>query len=181
MPSITRLAAVSLTASLFLAGCGSSNDEVKAENESVESVAKKVADSNIKLSPGEWQSTMKIEKLEMKGLPPEATAAMQKQMGAAQTFKSCLTPEQAEKPSAEFFQGKQNSNCTYEKFTMSGGTIDAAMTCKEGGQTQKMTMQGSYGAEKYDIRFTAEGEAQPGMPMSMEMQMTSTRVGDCKS
>ena len=182
MITTLRLATLPLVAiaAAALTGCGNGKDEVKAENESVESVAAKVADSDIRPSAGQWQSSMKIEKLEMEGLPPEAAAAMQKQMGATQTFTSCLTPEQAAKPNAEFFQGSKNSNCTYEKFSMSGGKLDAVMTCKEGGQAQRMTMQGSYGEEAYDIRVTADGEAQAGMPMSMAMSISSKRIGECK-
>lgn len=184
MPSTTiRLATLSLAAvgAVLVSGCGSRQEEVKAENESVESVAKKVAGSKIRPRAGQWESTMKIEKLEMKGLPPEAKAMMEKQMGMAQTFTSCLTPEQADKPSAEFFQGNRSSNCTYETFSMADGKIDAVMTCKEGGQTQNMTMQGTYGEEQYDIRVSADGEAKPGMPMSMVMHMSSKRVGECKN
>lgn len=174
-----RLAAAAVIAagSFAITGC-SDKDSVHAENESLESVAAKVADSNVKPLPGQWQSTMKIEKLDIPNLPAEAKAAMQQQMGAAQSFSSCLTPEQAAKPSAEFFQGKQ-SGCTYEKFAMEGGKIDAVMTCANGGQNQKMTMTGVYGAEAYDIRISADGEMQPGMPMSMTMAISSKRTGEC--
>lgn len=178
-----RLAALSLfaIAAVSLSGCGSSKDEVKAENESAESVAAKVAASDIKPRAGQWESTMKIEKLEMKGLPPEAASAMQKQMGMAQTFATCLTPEEAEKPNAGFFQGNKGTDCQYEKFSMAGGAIDAVLTCKQGGQSQHMTMKGKYAEDSYDIRITSDGEAQPGMPMSMAMTISSKRTGECKS
>jgi len=174
-----RLAAATLIAagSFAITGCGS-KDSVHAENESAESVAAKVDEAGVKPKPGQWQSTMKIEKLDIPNLPAEAKAAMQQQLGATQSFASCLTPEQAAKPSAEFFQGKK-SGCTYEKFTMEGGKIDAVMACAAGGQTQKMTMSGAYGAEAYDIRISANGEMQPGMPMAMTMAISSKRTGEC--
>ncbi|MCB2078012.1 MAG: DUF3617 domain-containing protein [Novosphingobium sp.] len=174
-----RLATLSMISAgaIALAGCGS-NESVEAENESAESVAEKVANAEIKPKPGMWESTMTVEKLEIPNMPPEAKEMMQAALGKGQTFKSCLTPEEAAKPNAEFFQGK-NSGCTYEKFNMAGGTIDAVMTCSEGGQTQNMTMAGKYSEESYDIKVTADGEAQPGMPMSMAMSIASKRIGEC--
>jgi len=103
---------------------------------------------------------------------------MKQHMGTTQTFASCLTPEEAAKPKADFFQGK-DSGCTYEKFSMGDGKVDAVMTCGRGGSSQKMTMMGTYGEQSYDMKVTADGEAGPGMPMSMAMSISSRRVGDC--
>jgi hypothetical protein len=177
MTKSVRIVTVSLVAAIGLAAC-SSEPTVKAENESAESVAKKVEAANIRPKAGQWESTMTIEKMEVEGMPPEAKKMMQAALGKGQTFSSCLTPEEAEKPSAEFFQGK-DSGCTYEKFEMAGGKLDAVMTCKGGGQSQHMTMTGEYGEEAYQFRATADGEVQPGMPMSMVMTVSSKRTGEC--
>jgi len=164
---------------LSAGGCGK-KDSVEAKNESVESVAEKVAKSGLGIKPraGRWESSVKLEKLEMPNLPPEAKAAMQKQMGTAQSFASCLTPAEAEKPEAGFFQ-KGASGCTYDRFAMSDGKIDAVMSCNHGGQTQKMAMSGTYGEESYNITVNTNGGAQSGMPMSMTMSIASRRVGEC--
>ena len=166
-----------LFTALLLSACND-GDSVTAKNESVESVAAKVAKSDVRPRPGRWESTMKIEKMDMPGLPPEARAMMQKQLASAQTFTSCLTPEQAAKPNADFFQGK-NSGCTYETFAMGGGKIDAVMTCAQNGRNQKVTMTGDYGPEAYAMNVSSTGEMQPGMAMSMAMSISSKRVGDC--
>src|SRR3954468_22353857 len=92
------LAAVAALAALSLAGC--KKDSVVAKNESAESVANKVAASDIKLQPGRWESTMKFEKLDMPNMAPQAKAMMEKQMGISQTFATCLTSEQANQPGA---------------------------------------------------------------------------------
>jgi hypothetical protein len=166
-----------LACAFALAACNNS-DTVEGKNESIESVAKKVAASDLRPRPGRWESTMTIEKLDMPNLPPQAKEVMQKQMGGGQTFATCLTPEQAAKPGADFFQGK-DSGCSYDRFSMTGGKVDAVMTCTQQGRTQKVTMAGTYGEEAYTMHLTSEGEAQPGMPMSMVMSVSSKRVGEC--
>ena len=163
-------------AALSLSAC--KKEGVVAKDESVESVAKKVDESGIKPQPGRWESSVKIGKMDLPGLPPQAKEAMGKQMGATQTFASCLTPEQAAKPDAGFFQAGAK-DCKYDSFVMAGGKIDAAMTCDRGGQTLKMTMAGTYSETSYDIEVKSQGEVQPGMPMSMEMSIASHRAGEC--
>jgi hypothetical protein len=165
-----------LVAVLALAAC--KKEGVVAKDESPASVAKKVAASDLKPQPGRWESTMKFEKLEMPGMPEQAREAIGRQMGVTQTFASCLTPEQAAKPDAGFFQ-KSASDCVYDRFVMAGGKLDAAMTCKRDGRKMTMTMNGSYGDTSYDITVNSEGEMQPGMPMSMAMSIASHRVGAC--
>jgi hypothetical protein len=171
------LVVLPLLAAFTLAAC-QQEEAVVAENESVESVSKKVAAANIKPQPGRWESTMKFGKMDIPNLPAEAKAAMQKQLGAGQTFTSCLTPEEAERPDTDFFQ-KGAEGCKYDHFAMAGGRIDAAMVCKEQGTEMKMTMAGTYSQTSYDIRVQSQGEMQPGMPMSMDMSISSRRVGDC--
>ena len=173
--SATLVAATALAA-LSLSAC--KKEGVVAKDESVESVAKKVDESGIKPQPGRWESSVKIARMDIPGLPPQAKEAMGKQMGSTQTFATCLTPEQANKPDAGFFQAGAK-DCKYDTFTMAGGKIDAAMICDRGGQKLKMTMAGTYSETSYDIQVKSEGEVQPGMPMLMEMGIASHRAGEC--
>lgn len=172
----TALAAAAILTVGSLAAC--KKDTVVAKNESVESVAKKVAASGIKPQPGRWESNMKLEKFDLPGLPPQAKAAMDKRMGVTQTFASCLTPEEASKPEGSFFQ-KGAENCKYDHFVMADGKLDAAMTCNEHNTQMKMAMAGTYSETEYNMHVKSQGEAQPGMPMTMEMTVASHRVGDC--
>ena len=169
---------LALVLAVSLAAC-KQEKAVTAENESAESVAKKVAAANIKPLPGRWESTVKLEKMEMEGMPPQAKAAMESQLGKTQTFATCLTPEQVNQPDGGFFQGASAKDCKYDHFTMAGGAVDAKMTCAAGGRTATMEMSGSYGESNYDIRINSQSEVQPGMPMTMAMAITSRRTGDC--
>lgn len=170
------LCAMAAFAAVSLAGC--KKDSVVAKNESAESVANKVQASDIKLQPGRWESTMKFEKLDMPSMPPQAKAMMEKQMGVSQTFATCLTPEQANKPGAGFFQ-KGAQGCKYDHFVMAEGKLDSAMSCDVSGRKIGMTMAGTYAEANYDVRVTSQAEMQPGMPMTTTMSIASRRVGDC--
>ncbi|MBW8784617.1 MAG: DUF3617 domain-containing protein [Novosphingobium sp.] len=173
--SLIRAAGLGLVA-LALAGCNR-DKAVEAHNASPQAVASKVAAADIRLAPGRWESTTRIEKMDMGQMPPEARAMMQKALGTEQHMATCLTPEQAAKPKGDFFHG--DPSCTYEHFAMGGGKIDAAMTCKRPSGTQRMTVAGSYDAQTYQMHVTSEGSTGPGMPMNMAMAITAHRVGDC--
>lgn len=176
--TLRRSACLSAAALALLSLGACKKEGVVAKDESVESVAKKVAASEVKPRPGRWESSMKLARMDMPGMPPQMKEAMSKRMGTAQTFATCLTPEEAAKPEAGFFQ-KGASGCKYDHFVMSGGRIDAAMTCERQGRGMKATMQGSYGEDVYDITVKSQTEMQPGVPMAMEMSIASRRTGDC--
>jgi hypothetical protein len=172
-----RLATATALAALALAGC--KKEAVTAKNESVESVAKKVQASSIKPQPGRWESTMKFEKMDLPNMPAQAKAMMNKQMAISQTFATCLTPEQADKPDASFFQ-KNASGCAYDRFAMTDGKIDAVMTCNAAqGHPMKIAMAGDYSPTAYNIHVSSQGEMQPGMPVSMQMSVAAHRTGEC--
>ncbi len=86
----------------------------------------------VKLQPGKWQTVVKILSIDAPGLPAQMAGPMKQQMSAmgAQTVETCVTPEMAAKPPENMFGGAQN--CTYEKFEMTGGKIDATLVCKGG-------------------------------------------------
>lgn len=169
--------ALPLVAAIALSACNSGGS-VTAENESAESVAKKVAAADIKPQPGRWQSTVKFENLEMEGMPPQAREAMAKQMATDQTFTSCLTPEQVNQPDGGFFAGGAEG-CTYKHFTMAGGKVDAEMTCGKDMYQQNMTMTGTYSDTSYAIKVNSKAEVQPGKPMTVALAVASKRIGEC--
>lgn len=172
-----RLSAFVLAAGLLVAACGSS-DTIDARNETPGAVAARVAASGMMPRPGRWQGTFKVEKLEMAGLPPQASEQMNKSMGMDRSYFTCLTPEQAAKPDARFFQ-KAAEGCVYDRFTMADGKIDAVMNCKPGAGPTRMTMNGTYNADTYDLKINGSGELAKGMAMNISMAVTSRRVGEC--
>jgi hypothetical protein len=93
----------------------------------------------------------------------------------------CLTPEEARRPGGEFFTGKESKDCRYERFTMAGGKIDAAMKCTVEQATQTMTMKGAYTADTYNMQMSMKAEGGEGYDagMTMRMRVDAKRVGEC--
>ena len=169
---------------LALAACGS-QPSVTAQNASVEEVNAKMmaAGGATFLSPGQWRSTVTVSKLDMPGLPPEAMKAVQAELTKPRQTLSCLTPEQAKKPAADFFAGKDSKDCRYDHFRMEGGKLDAKMTCSAGGQAMVAAFDGTYAPETFKLAMTMKGArggaaAAASMP-DMALTVDSRRVGAC--
>jgi len=168
--------AVALAAGAALGGCHKS-PQIDAKNATPAQVQKQLAQTDIRPRPGRWQQSVKIEAIEMPNMPPEAKAAMARATDMTHTGYTCLTPEQAAKPDASFFQ-QAAKNCTYDHFTMGGGQLDAKMTCTTGGQQQVSTMKGSYGRDTYDMLVEMQSQMM-GQPIHTRLSLKMNRVGDC--
>ena len=174
--------AYALILAVALSACGD-DKAVDEKNASTTEVAKKVADAGMKLNPGRWELTMKFARFEVEGMPPEAKKAMEQMLGQGRTYASCLTIEEAEKPDGSFF-GQEGEDCRYDSFTMGGGKIDAAMTCKgegpDGTAEAKMTLAGTYSPDTYDMTLDMKSTAPNGKAMNMQMAIVSRHAGPCK-
>ena len=166
-----------LIAGLALAACHSKS-AIDAKNETPAAVASKMAASGMLPRPGRWQADLKFVSMDMPGMPPAAREAMSKSMDTTKSTFACLTPEKAAKIDGSFFQ-KAAPGCTYDHYTMADGKIDALMTCPPGHGPTRMAMTGTYGNDVYNISIKGSSELAKGMPMNIEMAVTSRRVGDC--
>ena len=91
----------------------------------------------------------------------------------------CLKPEDINKPGAQFF-GQANPSCRFDHYKMGGGTIDAKMSCSPpSGGTSVTTITGRYDATHYEMALSSTSSHQGPSPMTMRMQLTSQRVGEC--
>lgn len=176
---LTKATLVAATlGALALGGCQKSKTVV-AENASVEDVASKVGTANaMHMQPGRWESTYKLEKLDITGMPPQAREMMQRQMDTLHTVTSCLTPEQAARPPADFFNGDK-SGCTFEHFAMAGGAIDARMNCKRPQGQMTMSVSGTYDGKSYIMHTSGVSEMPGGRTMTVASTMTGRRTGAC--
>ena len=178
---MTRYAILPLATLLTLAACNS-EPEVDLDNASQEEAAQAVADaggSDIFVNPGRWQTTVTLEEMNVPGMPAQMAEQMKAQMNAVETTESCLTREEAQRPREDFFAGAQD-NCRYDRFTMAGGRIDAAMTCQEGGASMTMTIDGTYSADSYaaNSTMTMSGAGADG-GMTVKSRVEAKRLGDC--
>jgi len=79
------------------------------------------------LRAGEWELTETVGSIEGPGIPPEAIEGLKAQWKRP-THTSCLAVDQVDKPPQEFFS-EASGGCSYEHFSMSGGTISATINC----------------------------------------------------
>ncbi len=172
-----------ILAPMALAACNS-GPSVEATNATTKEVAAKVtAAGGTRMSPGRWEGTATITDMQVPGMPAEMGEKMKAQMAKGHSFSNCLTPEQANKPTADFFAGSNNS-CVYDHFSMANGQLDAAMTCKGQGPggTIHATMKGNFSSDSFQMAMTSKSAGTPGQPMTnmtISMKMESKRVGEC--
>jgi len=89
-------------------------------------------------------------------------------------------PSDVKKPKEDFFAGKER-NCRYDHFTMSGGKIDAALTCPgREGETMNMAINGTYARGSYEATMAMDVTGGPqGKGMKLRSRSESHRIGQC--
>jgi hypothetical protein len=161
---------------IALAACGSAETEKNREM-SAEEVAGEL--SAMKIEPGQWEATNEILEASAPGMPE---GMLDQMVGKKTTTQSCITPEQAAKPSANFLAAQENSNCTYQDWSMRGGRMTGTMTCEGGEMPGKMVMKmdGKYAPTSYDMAMDMNTTGLPdNMSMVIKARTTGRRVGDC--
>jgi hypothetical protein len=129
---------------------------------------------SVRLNPGEWEMTVESAGMSATGMPPEVARMMK---GMKVTTRSCITPEEANRPNV--FAGKAGGNCSYRDYKVSGGTLHAAILCTDkGGGSTKVTSDGSIGGDSFDVRSRIETDA-GGHAMNMDSHVIGRRVGEC--
>lgn len=134
--------------------------------------------------PGEYRQTIEITDLSMPGMDPKQAEAMKKMMKASQQHTFCLTAEDSDKGFKDMFDevGK-GGQCSYSRFDVSGGTLDAVMNCKsqmEGTSTMALTGTVTASGSDVTVKMDQSGAQNPMGDMKMTMHMTTTRLGECK-
>jgi len=197
MKSIALTTAIAALA--LLAGCGGTaaddasetakGSAAKGKDMTREEVA--AAARDVKITPGEWENSVTIldVKLDESKLPPEARGMvgpmLQSMVGKVNGTKSCITPEEAAKPDASFMSGNEDANCSYQRFDMSGGKMDIAMTCEpekgQRGGAAEITMTGTYSPTSYDMTMDMTADAGEIGPMTIKANSKGKRIGECPS
>ena len=165
---------------LPLAACNK-EPSVSATNATPGEVAEKVAATDaITVQPGRWEGSMTIHELDFPGMPANVKKQMMQQMGGAKTFANCVTEEDVKQQKAFFTGEGKDTNCKYDHFNLSGGKVDAAMSCTPTNGKMSMTMAGTYSAESYHLDMTTRADgAGPTNGMTMKMTVDAKRTGAC--
>lgn len=176
-----KIAYLLVPALLATAACGKSGTGNETAGTAPAATATAPSGGTVKLKPGAWNGTSELISMEMPGVDP---ALLKNGIGRKTEFHNCVTPEQAERPPADFFAHPdvKNGNCTSEKFDMAGGKIDAVVVCgaREGqGEPLRMEMSGTYAADSYDMTVRMTSQDGPGSKgMTMVARSSGRHVGD---
>lgn len=136
------------------------------------------------LEPGNWKNTMAMTKFDIPGAPPEVAARAKAMLGQSQTTEACMSEDEARAGVRTMSSSMQQGQCSMEDFKQGGGTMSGTLVCKGAGSfgAPKMAMTGTYTPTKVAMVMSGEmtDDKLPGGKASMEMTLTSERVGDCK-
>lgn len=133
-------------------------------------------DESMKPQPGSYESQITLIDADIPGMPKQMLGVIKKRMGRTQTI--CLTPEEVEEGYKEAIARTQDGECTYERFSATGGTIDAVMTCQSPTGPMTMTMKGTGTTTNSDVTMNVVGNMGTGEG-SMTMRVVQKRIGDC--
>lgn len=173
------LSLVSLTLAVLMAsGCSKSADQPKSPDE-VKAEMSKID----KPEPGQYRTTMKIIDVRIPGMDPAKAAQMKGMFGATgKSFDFCLSKEDADKGFEELNKRSAQGKCSYDNFSVSGGRLDAKITCQTGqGMTTTSEMHGTYTSTGSKLTMTSDtgAAAMPGKGMHIEAEVTNERLGAC--
>ncbi len=173
-----------LTASLALvalAGCGESGTEAtdaEAGGISQAELAERARDT-IQPQPGQYRAVMEVLEVDMPGAPEGSGDAL-RQMMDGQSREYCLTQADVDKGYEEMARQSQGGDCTFERFDVDGGSIDALMVCTgEQSTAMRMAMSGTATPTSSVMNMTMTGDMTGMGESTLRMKATHERVGDC--
>lgn len=168
-----------LAAALMLTACGDSAEE---EGTSVTDVVDQMAEGPQPL-PGQYTTTTELLEFSVPGLSEDMRAMMEAAMaeGAAEGATYCLTPEDSANSREEMIKSMTESDCTVQRFDVSGNMIDAALSCPSGtdGISGDVTLNGTMGETGGNMEMSFKSQVPELGEATIRMRMISERVGDC--
>jgi hypothetical protein len=129
------------------------------------------------LAPGLWEETL-VFALDSVNGSADAAAHMASALPDRKPQRACYTDADLAHPQDIFLAGAEQA-CRFNRFTMSGGRIEASGECSDGrGQTMKVSGTGSYTAAGYDFSFTGTGRA-GNLDLTFRGRDSGRRIGAC--
>ncbi len=177
---ITMISTAAMALALTACGSGEEAQEAAGEGLSSEMLAAQMQEVD-RPQPGQYETSVQITDFTVPGIPPEQVAQMRQIMGRPINSTYCLTPEEAARGYEEMMRESSQGDCTFERFDVSGGKVDAIAQCVgEDGQSGTMTVSGTVRSDGSDMVMTGQQNIEGVGPTQMEMKMTSQRIGECE-
>jgi hypothetical protein len=176
-----RKLSIAAAAVLVLAACGGQRDEDAGNGGDAAEAPSEAGGADggaaaIAITPGEWELTVEMIRMSAPGMPAGATPPTM----PPTTIRTCLTPEQAGRPTPGFLTGGGADNdCTYENLSTAGGRLQGTVQCTTPDGNMRTTFDGRITAESYEMTQQAQISTAGAPGMEMESRVTGRRIGDC--
>ena len=174
--------ALPVLAAFALAACGSDSDAEMAEDGiSADGISAELAAAETP-RPGQYRTTQELLEFTLPGLSGDMESMVRSAFaeGAADENTYCLTADEAENSRTEMLSNMAESDCSVSRFDMSGGAIDAAMTCPTGdGISGDVTMTGTMSGDGADMVMNFGAEVPTMGTAAIRMRVVSERIGEC--
>jgi hypothetical protein len=171
-----------LAAAVLLAACGGSDEAADGEGLTAEQLAARTA-GMVQPRPGQYRSSLELLEFDAPGVPDSAKQQMREIFASGLTEGNtfCLTPEDvAQNGPREMVKNLAESDCTMDRFDVTGGSVVAEMQCAgDGGMASRVRMEGEMTSES-SVMTMDTSQSIPNMgDTRMKMRVTSQRIGDC--
>lgn len=175
---MTRITLIAAAASVaLLVGCSGGNADADGDGAvSMKEAAKQAENEAVKPQPGLYRLTATMTDISFPGMPPEMKGHGG---GMTNTSESCLTQADVDKGYEEMLKQGQNGECSFEKFDLKGGALDAVMVCKTPEGESRMEMTGTTTPTSSEFTATTKINLDGMGEGTMKFTAKNERIGDC--
>jgi hypothetical protein len=117
-----------------------------------ERASEMASDGFIPMQSGRWETKFVFTDIDVPSLGNNKKQQIMDEIAKIASSASCLSPDEAKNPGADFFGGDGAENCTYKTFDLSGQDARFALVCSMKGMgSVDMELNGEMAAEKFDF------------------------------
>ena len=171
-----RVATGAFIALGFLASCSDNGADKDGDGviDSAERAAEMDYDAFVPMKAGLWETKFVFSDIDVPTLGKSQKRQIMEEVAKGASSKSCLTPEQAKRPGADFFGGDGAEKCMYKSFDVSGQNVKMTLTCgMDGMGSVDMELAGVMG----ETEFNYESEVAVRLPIVGKVKMTGNAIG----
>jgi Protein of unknown function (DUF3617) len=145
-----------LTGLAFLALSACADDSADHDGDGKVSVKERAAemasDGFIPMQSGRWETKFVFTDIDVPTLGKNKKQQIMDEIAKIASSESCLSPEEAKNPGADFFGGKGAENCTYKTFDLSGQDARMSLVCNmQGIGSVDIDLNGAMASDNFDF------------------------------
>lgn len=170
------LAAAALGMLLPLSSCSDNGADQDGDGkiDAGERAAEMDYDAFVPMKAGQWETRFLFTDIDVPTLGKSEKRQIMREVAKGASSRSCLSPDQAKKPGADFFGGNGAEKCVYKSFDVSGQNVKMTLTCgMEGMGSVDMELSGVMG----ETEFNYESEVAVRLPIVGTVKMKGNAIG----